>query len=197
MNHKRLFAFAVFSGGIDPDRPPGDASIRDRLRDRIAQRMAGQIEADKVSGGRDIAYGAASLQASRPLGAHGPDERPRAAHPLRPWRRLEARRHGKRHRQGQGRAFSRPRAMPSPRFNYRLVPDATIEEQAADVAKAVKWVIDHGRRPQHRSPADRPHGPQCRRASGRSGRDRSALSAGGRPFRRVACRSRADRRRGL
>jgi acetyl esterase/lipase len=116
--------------------------LRERFRDRIAKRFADQVEKDKVSGGRDYAYGADPLQhftfwtsaadARRPaplvLFVHGGG-----------WKRGDMENAtGKAkvaHYPAEGYAFAS--------VNYRLVPDATVEQQASDVASALKWIIAH------------------------------------------------------
>jgi acetyl esterase/lipase len=116
--------------------------LRERIRDRIAKRFADQVEKDKVSGGRDYAYGANPLQhftfwtptadARRPvplvLFVHGGG-----------WKRGDMENAtGKAkvaHYPAEGYAFAS--------VNYRLVPDATVEQQASDVASALKWIIAH------------------------------------------------------
>lgn len=116
--------------------------LRDRIRDRITRRFAEQVEKDKVSGGRDHAYGADPLQ-------HFTFWAPRAGtRGLAPlvlfvhgggWKRGDMENAtGKAkvaHYPAQGYAFVS--------VNYRLVPDATVEQQAGDVASALKWIILH------------------------------------------------------
>jgi acetyl esterase/lipase len=116
--------------------------LRERFRDRMTKRFADQVEKDKVSGGRDYAYGADPLQhftfwtptaaARRPaplvLFVHGGG-----------WKRGDMENAtGKAkvaHYPAEGYAFAS--------VNYRLVPDATVEQQASDVASALKWIIAH------------------------------------------------------
>jgi arylformamidase len=121
---------------------PGDASIRDRIRERMAQRMAKQVEADRVSGGRDIAYGADPLQH---LSFWAPAAKAGGPAPLilfvhgGGWKRGDRdNATGKAkvaHFPNEGYAFAS--------VNYRLVPDATVEQQAADLASALAYVIAH------------------------------------------------------
>ncbi len=104
--------------------------------------MAKQAEADKVSGGRDIAYGADPLQH---LSFWAPTARTDGPAPLilfvhgGGWKRGDRdNATGKakvEHFPSEGYAFAS--------VNYRLVPDATVEQEAADVASAVAYVIAH------------------------------------------------------
>jgi acetyl esterase/lipase len=130
-----LVALALVGlGAVDAQGGP----LRKLIRARIEKRL----EADKVGGGRDIAYGADPLQH---LAFWGPATRSGGPVPLvlfvhgGGWKRGDMENAtGKAkvaHYPGEGYAFAS--------VNYRLVPQATVEQQAADVASAVKWVIDH------------------------------------------------------
>lgn len=118
----------------------GDAreTMRDRLRDRLAARM-GADEGPKAPGGETISYGSHALQTLdiwRAKDAKGPaplivfvhgggwkrGSKDNATGQFKPV-----------HYPGEGYAFAS--------INYRLVPDATVEEQAADVASAVKALV--------------------------------------------------------
>ncbi len=124
--------------------PASDASVRDRIRERIGERLQKQIEADKTSGGRDIAYGADPLQH---LSLWAPTTKATGPAPLvffvhgGGWKRGDRENAtGKAkvaHYPDEGYAFAS--------VNYRLVPDATVEQQAADVASALAHVIAHAR----------------------------------------------------
>jgi acetyl esterase/lipase len=144
MSKQRWIGYAVVAafvaGSVATPAPFADA--REKLRDRIAARMGERMGADegpKAPGGETMSYGSDALQT------------------LDFWRAKEAKRpaplivyvHGggwKRgskdnatgrfkpvHYPGQGYAFAS--------INYRLVPAATVEQQAADVAGAVKALI--------------------------------------------------------
>ncbi len=62
MNRKLIFAARRPADPLALVAQPGDAALRDRIRERIAKRFTDQVEKDKVSGGRDCAYGADPLQ---------------------------------------------------------------------------------------------------------------------------------------
>ncbi|MBO9575629.1 MAG: alpha/beta hydrolase [Sphingobium sp.] len=122
-----------------------DASLRDRIRARMAERFDKQIAKDKIGGGRDIAYGADPLQH---LSFWGPTAGSNGGPaPLvvfvhgGGWKRGDIESATGRaklaHYPGEGYAFAS--------VNYRLVPDATVEQQATDVASAVAWLITHAR----------------------------------------------------
>jgi acetyl esterase/lipase len=111
----------------------------------LGQRLARPSAGDLLFGGQDIAYGSdprqrlsfwgAATQADRPapliLFVHGGG-----------WKRGDratATGRAKRdHFRGRGYAFAT--------MNYRLVPAATVEQQAADVASALAWLIRHAGR---------------------------------------------------
>ena len=132
-----LAATAVVASGM----PASDAreKLRDRLRERMAERM-GADEGAKVPGSETIAYGSDPLQLLDIWRAKGPN---RAA-PLivyvhgGGWKRGSkdnaTGRFKPDHYPAQGYAFAS--------INYRLVPTATVEQQAADVAGAVKALVD-------------------------------------------------------
>ena len=113
--------------------------LRDRLRERVAERM-GADEGAKVPGSATIAYGSDPLQILDIWRARGST---RAA-PLivyvhgGGWKRGSkdnaTGRFKPDHFPAQGYAFAS--------INYRLVPAATVEQQAADVASAVKALVD-------------------------------------------------------
>ena len=121
-----------------------DAKLGDRIRARMAERFEKQIAKDSIGGGRDIAYGADPLQH---LSFWGPATSADAPAPLvifvhgGGWKRGDiANATGKAklaHYPAQGYAFAS--------VNYRLVPAATVEQQAADVASAVAWIVTHAR----------------------------------------------------
>lgn len=124
---------------------PASAALRDRIRARLTERFEKQIAKDSIGGGRDIAYGNDTLQhlsfwapATRTDG--GPAPLVLFVHGGG-WKRGDiANATGKAklaHYPAQGYAFAS--------VNYRLVPDATVEQQAADVAHAVAWIVTHAR----------------------------------------------------
>ncbi|WP_428630518.1 alpha/beta hydrolase [Sphingopyxis sp.] len=130
-------AIAVVASGM----PASDAreKLRDRLREGMAERM-GADEGPQVPGGETIAYGSDPLQVLdiwRAKGAKG-------AAPLivyvhgGGWKRGSKDNATGRfkpvHYPEQGYAFAS--------MNYRLVPAATVEQQAADVVGAVKALVD-------------------------------------------------------
>lgn len=113
--------------------------IRDRVRDRMAERM-GADEGPKAPGSEAISYGSNALQSLdvwRAKDAKGPA-------PLVVFVHGGGWQHGSKdnatgrfkpvHYPGEGYAFAS--------INYRLVPGATVEQQAADVAAAVRALVD-------------------------------------------------------
>ena len=132
-----LAAAAVLASGM----PSSDAreKLRDRLRERMAERM-GAEDGVKVPGSETIAYGSDPLQVLdiwRAKGAKGPAPLIVYVHGGG-WKRGSKDNATGRfkpvHYPGQGYAFAS--------INYRLVPAATVEQQAADVAGAVKALVD-------------------------------------------------------
>ncbi len=123
--------------------PAPFADARETLRDRLRQRLADRMGADagpKAPGSETISYGSDALQTLdfwRAKGAEGPaplvvfvhgggwkrGSKDNATGQFKPV-----------HYPGEGYAFAS--------INYRLVPDATVEQQAADVAGAVKALVD-------------------------------------------------------
>lgn len=121
-----------------------DARPGERLRQRFAERAAA-MEGPAVKADQTLAYGADPLQnldVWRAKGTAGPASSPA---PLivfvhgGGWSRGskdDATGNWKpRHYPAQGYAFAS--------INYRLVPDATVEQQAQDVASALKALLDH------------------------------------------------------
>ena len=132
-----LAATAVVASGM----PASDAreKLRDRLRERMAERM-GADEGPKAPGSETIAYGSDPLQVLdiwRAKGAKGPAPLIVYVHGGG-WKRGSKDNATGRfkpvHYPEQGYAFAS--------INYRLVPAATVEQQAADVAGAVKALVD-------------------------------------------------------
>lgn len=126
--------FAVASVSVSPL-----ADGRERLRARLAERM-GADNAPKVPGSETISYGRDPLQALdvwRAKGAAGPAPLIVFVHGGG-WKRGDKDNATGRfkavHYPEQGYAFAS--------INYRLVPAATVEQQAADVAGAVRALID-------------------------------------------------------
>ncbi|MBB6427403.1 alpha/beta hydrolase [Sphingopyxis sp. JAI128] len=139
MGYMAVAAFAVASVSV----PGPFADARERLRDRIGARLAERMGADegpKVPGGETIAYGSDALQALDVWRAKGV----KRAAPLivfvhgGGWKRGSkdnaTGRFKAEHYPQQGYAFAS--------IDYRLVPAATVEQQAADVASAVRALID-------------------------------------------------------
>lgn len=132
-----LAATAVVASGM----PASDAreTLRDRLRERMAERM-GAEDGVKVPGSETIAYGSDPLQVLdiwRAKGAKRPAPLIVYVHGGG-WKRGSKDNATGRfkpvHYPAQGYAFAS--------INYRLVPAATVEQQAADVASAVKALVD-------------------------------------------------------
>ena len=132
-------AFAVASVTVPTPFADAREKLRDRLRERLAERM-GADDGPKAQGSEAISYGSNALQnldmwrakdrkgpAPLVVFVHGGGwkrgSKDNATGPFKPV-----------HYTGEGYAFAS--------INYRLVPDATVEEQAADVAMAVRALID-------------------------------------------------------
>ncbi|WP_338426194.1 alpha/beta hydrolase [Sphingopyxis kveilinensis] len=119
------------------------AGAREELRARLAERM-GADNAPKVPGSETISYGRDPLQTLdvwRAKGAAGPAPLVIFVHGGG-WKRGDKDNATGRfkavHYPEQGYAFAS--------INYRLVPASTVEQQAADVASAVKALIDRADR---------------------------------------------------
>ena len=135
LGYAALAAFAVAS--VTAPVPFADA--RERLRDRLAARM-GADEGPKAPGGETISYGSDALQTLdvwRAKDAKGPAPLVVFVHGGG-WKRGSkdnaTGQYKPVHYPGEGYAFAS--------INYRLVPGATVEQQAADVAGAVKALVD-------------------------------------------------------
>ncbi|MBA4752926.1 MAG: alpha/beta hydrolase [Sphingopyxis sp.] len=134
-----LAAFAAASLSVPTPFADAREKMRDRLRERLAERM-GADQGPKVPGSETISYGSDALQVLDVWRAKGAQ---RAA-PLivfvhgGGWKRGSkdnaTGRFKPEHYPAQGYAFAS--------INYRLVPAATVEQQAADVASAVKALVD-------------------------------------------------------
>lgn len=115
------------------------AEARERLRDRIGQRM-GADEGPKAPGSETISYGSDPLQTLdvwRPAYAKGPAPLVVFVHGGG-WKRGS-----KDNATGRFKAEHYPAAgYAFASIDYRLVPAATVEQQAADVANAVKALVD-------------------------------------------------------
>lgn len=135
LGYAAVAAFAVASVTV----PAPFADARERLRDRLAARM-GADEGPKAPGSETISYGRNPLQnldVWRAKDTKGPAPLVVFVHGGG-WKRGS-----KDNATGQYKPVHYPRegyAFAS--INYRLVPDATVEQQAADVASAVKTLID-------------------------------------------------------
>jgi arylformamidase len=134
-----LAALAMTSLSVTTPFADAREKMRDRLRERLAERR-GADEGPKAPGGETIAYGSNALQNLdiwRAKEARGPaplvvfvhgggwkrGSKDNATGQFKPV-----------HYPGEGYAFAS--------INYRLVPDATVEQQATDVASAVKALAD-------------------------------------------------------
>jgi acetyl esterase/lipase len=113
------------------------------LRALLAKRLAKRLEADKASGGRDLAYGADPLQHLRVWApADGTQGTPAP---------LILFVHGGGWRMGSAEnATGKAKTSHYPQLgyafasiDYRLVPAARVEDQAADVAAALAWIVGH------------------------------------------------------
>lgn len=134
-----LLAFAVVSVTVPAPFADGREKMRDRLRERLAERM-GADEGPKAPGSETISYGSNTLQNLdfwRAKDVKGPAPLVLFVHGGG-WKRGSkdnaTGQYKPVHYPGEGYAFAS--------INYRLVPDATVEQQAADVAGAVKALIE-------------------------------------------------------
>ena len=132
-------AFAVASVTVPAPFADAREKLRDRLRERLGERM-GADEGPKAPGSETISYGSDALQnldVWRAKDAKGPAPLVVFVHGGG-WKRGSkdnaTGRYKPVHYPGEGYAFAS--------INYRLVPDATVESQAADVAGAVKAIVD-------------------------------------------------------
>ena len=120
------------------------AAPGDRLRERIAARQAGGGDREKIPqppGKQALSYGPDKLQVLDYWPAQSGNKRA----PLvifvhgGGWKRGSkdnaAGNYKAPHYTGEGYAYVA--------INYRLVPDNTVEDEAADVARSVKYLIDH------------------------------------------------------
>lgn len=141
MRKQRLITGAALAAFVAASLivPGPFAEARERLRDRIAQRM-GAEDRPKAPGSETIAYGSDALQM------------------LDVWRAKDAKEpaplvvfvHGggwKRGSKDNATGQYKPVHYPAAGYafasiDYRLVPDATVEQQATDVASAVKALVD-------------------------------------------------------
>lgn len=121
--------------------PLGMAMAQERsgiLRDRLRQRMAERMKEEPAPGAAEHAYGADPLQTLdlwRPAAARAPAPLVLFVHGGG-WKRGD-----KRNATGAEKVehlLGRGYAVAS--INYRLIPQATVEQQAADVAAAIAWV---------------------------------------------------------
>lgn len=132
-------AFAVASVTVPAPFADAREKLRERLRERIAERM-GADEGPKAPGGETISYGSNALQTLdvwRAKNTNGPAPLVVFVHGGG-WKRGSkdnaTGQYKPVHYPGEGYAFAS--------INYRLVPGATVEQQAADVAGAVKALVD-------------------------------------------------------
>lgn len=132
-------AFAAASLSVPAPVADAREKIRDRLRERIAERR-GADEGPKAPGAETIAYGSDALQTLdmwRAKDATGPAPLVIFVHGGG-WKRGS-----KDNATGQFKPVHYPgRGYAFASIDYRLVPAATVEQQAADVAGAVKALID-------------------------------------------------------
>ncbi len=141
MSKRTWIGVAALTAVVASGMPASDAreKLRDRLRERMAERM-GAEDGIKVPGGQTISYGGDALQVLdvwRAKEAKGPAPLIVYVHGGG-WKRGSKDNATGRfkpvHYPEQGYAFAS--------INYRLVPAATVEQQAADVASAVKALVD-------------------------------------------------------
>ncbi|UKK84054.1 alpha/beta hydrolase [Sphingopyxis sp. BSN-002] len=139
LGYAAVAAFAAASVTVSAPFADARERMRDRLRERMAERM-GADEGPKAPGSETISYGSNPLQTLdvwRAKDAEGPAPLVVFVHGGGWKRGSKDNATGQfkpEHYPGEGYAFAS--------INYRLVPDATVEQQAADVASAVKALVD-------------------------------------------------------
>ena len=139
MVYMGVAAFAVASLAVPGPFADARETMRERIRERMAERM-GSDEGPKAPGGETMAYGRDALQRLDIWRAKDT----KAAAPLLVfvhgggWKRGSkdnaTGRFKAGHYSAEGYAFAS--------IDYRLVPAATVEQQAADVASAVRALVD-------------------------------------------------------
>lgn len=141
MRKQRLMTWTALAAFVAASLivPGPFAEARERLRDRIAQRM-GADEGPKAPGSETIVYGRDPLQTLdvwRAKDTKGPAPLVVFVHGGG-WKRGD-----KDNATGQYKPVHYPAAgYAFASINYRLVPASTVEQQAADVASAVKALVD-------------------------------------------------------
>jgi acetyl esterase/lipase len=128
-------------------------SLRDSMRVRAMARMTALAPSEKATGGTEYAYGADPLQRLDYWRA-GPDTAPPMARPVAAPAPLILFVHGGAWRvgdkgNGTGRAkvdHWRQAGYAVASINYRLVPAATVEQQAQDVAASLAWLVRNAAR---------------------------------------------------
>lgn len=141
MRKQRLMTWTALAAFVAASLivPGPFAEARERLRDRIAQRT-GADEGPKAPGSETIAYGSDPLQTLdiwRAKDAKGPAPLVVFVHGGG-WKRGD-----KDNATGQYKPVHYPAAgYAFASINYRLVPASTVDQQAADVASAVKALVD-------------------------------------------------------
>ena len=139
LGYAAVAAFAAASVTVSAPFADARERMRDRLRERMAERM-GADEGPKAPGSETISYGSNPLQTLdvwRAKGTKGPAPLVVFVHGGGWKRGSKDNATGQfkpEHYPGEGYAFAS--------INYRLVPEATVEQQAADVASAVKALVD-------------------------------------------------------
>jgi len=139
LGYAALAVLATTSMTVTTSFAEARETMRDRLRERIVQRRGGS-EGPKAPGSETISYGRDALQSLDVWRA----KNAKGAAPLIVFVHGGGWKRGSKdnatgqykpvHYPGEGYAFAS--------INYRLVPDATVEQQAADVANAVKALVD-------------------------------------------------------
>ncbi|MCW2390041.1 acetyl esterase/lipase [Sphingobium sp. B11D3B] len=138
----RVTLIAAIAATVGVTSLPADASLRDRIRERMAGRMQQDIAADKTVDGREMAYGRDPAQTLAFWPAVGQRSAPV---PLVLFVHGGGWQHGnKTNATGQRKvAHLTAQGYALASIDYRLVPQATVEQQAADAASALAYVIAH------------------------------------------------------
>lgn len=134
-------ALVILGAGLAEARP--GEGLRERIAKRLEQRAEGSAKRERAPGAQTFAYGSDPLQVMDFWAPVTIDIRPKPKVPLVLYVHGGGWKRGSKdtamgnalpsHLRDQGYAFAS--------INYRLVPDATVEQQASDVAQALAYLL--------------------------------------------------------
>lgn len=134
-------ALVILGAGLAEARP--GERLRERIAKRLEQRAEGSAKRERAPGAQTFAYGSDPLQVMDFWAPVTIDIRPKPKVPLVLYVHGGGWKRGSKdtamgnalpgHLRDQGYAFAS--------INYRLVPDATVEQQASDVAQALAYLL--------------------------------------------------------